>query len=111
MRALIRVTAWEKVSLWRRLLCAFARVTALITLLVILGNILGPPLMIFYLSRYEARKLPLVNVTSQPLADYSVSEAPGTKLSYFGYDFEVPWTGNLKKKPLNVNDKASSGIV
>jgi len=26
------------------------------------------------------------------LKDTSVSEAPGTKLSYFGYEFEVPWS-------------------
>ncbi len=28
----------------------------------------------------------------RPLTDNSVSEAPGSKLSYFGYQFEIPWT-------------------
>ena len=36
----------------------------------------------------------------QPLADYSVSEAPGTVLSYFGYKFDVPWSGSFKEKAL-----------
>src|SRR5947209_7802711 len=26
------------------------------------------------------------------VGDHTVSSAPGTKLSYFGYEFEVPWT-------------------
>ncbi|HWX54338.1 MAG TPA: hypothetical protein VN176_07070 [Verrucomicrobiae bacterium] len=38
-----------------------------------------------------ARSTPAVRNTPQPLPDLSVSSAPGTKLSYFGYEFEVPW--------------------
>jgi hypothetical protein len=45
------------------------------------------------LSFYAAKKAPpITRVVPQPLTDKSVSQAPGTKLSYFGYDFEVPWT-------------------
>jgi hypothetical protein len=39
-----------------------------------------------------ARKLPFVKQTPVELTDLSISKAPGMKLSYFGYDFEVPWT-------------------
>ena len=39
MSALIHVTAWERVSIGRRLLCAFARVATLIALLLVLGSI------------------------------------------------------------------------
>lgn len=39
-----------------------------------------------------ARKLPFVRLTPVPLSDSSVSQASGTALSYFGYEFEVPWT-------------------
>jgi len=39
MGALVHVTAWERVSTGRRLLCAFARVATLIALLVALGSI------------------------------------------------------------------------
>jgi hypothetical protein len=45
------------------------------------------------LSFYAAKKAPPVTrVVPQPLTDNSISQTPGTKLSYFGYDFEVPWT-------------------
>lgn len=45
------------------------------------------------LSYYMARKaLPIVRVVPTELPDKSVSAAPGTKLSYFGYEFEVPWS-------------------
>ncbi len=54
------------------------------------------------LSFYAARKAPPVTrVVPQPLRDNVVSRVPGTKLSYFGYDFEVPWTDlddNLTKQ-------------
>jgi hypothetical protein len=98
MGALIHVTAWERVSLWRRVLCAFARVATLIALLDVLINLLGPPIGIFFMARWEARKFPGVKVTPQPLSDYSVSNAPGTALSYFGYAFEVPWNASFKQK-------------
>lgn len=39
-----------------------------------------------------------MKVAPQPLADYSVSDAPGTVLSYFGYEFEVPWNASFKEK-------------
>jgi hypothetical protein len=45
MGSLIRITAWERVSTGRRLLCAFARVATLIALLSVLG-------CICYLYRY-----------------------------------------------------------
>jgi hypothetical protein len=31
-------------------------------------------------------------------ADYSVSNSKGTTLSYFGYEFEVPWNASFKQK-------------
>jgi len=45
------------------------------------------------LSYYAVRKAPAVaRVVPTALQDASVSSAPGKKLSYFGYEFEVPWT-------------------
>lgn len=45
------------------------------------------------LSFYAARKAPPVaRVVPTGLKDRSVSQAPGKKLSYFGYEFEVPWS-------------------
>lgn len=39
-----------------------------------------------------------MKVAPQALADYSVSDAPGTTLSYFGYEFEVPWNTRYTQK-------------
>jgi hypothetical protein len=39
-----------------------------------------------------SRKLPFVNRTPVELTDLSISRAPGLTLSYFGYEFDVPWT-------------------
>lgn len=100
MRALIRVTAWERVSPWRRALGALTRVGILIAFLTVLINVLGPPIGIFTTTRMEARKVPAVNTATQALADYSVSNSPGTTLSYFGYEFEVPWNTSFKQKAL-----------
>src|SRR2546429_1773968 len=42
-------------------------------------------------ARYLARKAPVVRVAPAQLRDFSISRSPGRKLSYFGYEFEVPW--------------------
>lgn len=98
MGALIHVTAWERKSTGRRILLAFARVAILIAMLTVLINVLGPPISIFLTTRWMARKVPAVRVRPQPLRDYSVSAGPATALSYFGYDFEVPWSAAFKAK-------------
>jgi hypothetical protein len=38
-----------------------------------------------------ARKVPFINRTLAPLTDLSISQTPGMKLSYLGYEFEIPW--------------------
>ena len=66
-------------------------VTAVVTLTVIFVFIywIGPVALSFY----AVRKAPAVfKVVPVDLKDFSVSQAPGTKLSYLGHDFEVPWT-------------------
>jgi hypothetical protein len=98
MQALIRVTAWERVSLWRRVLGALFRVGLLMAFLTILLNLAGPPIGIFITTRAEARRVPAVKIATQALTDYSVSDSPGTTLSYFGYEFEVPWNTSFKQK-------------
>src|SRR5882762_6217105 len=42
-------------------------------------------------TRRVARKEPVVWTTPVQLLDLSMSQAPGKKLFYFGYVFEVPW--------------------
>jgi hypothetical protein len=38
------------------------------------------------------RQIPFLKRTPIELTDLSVSQTPGMKLAYFGYDFEIPWT-------------------
>jgi hypothetical protein len=110
MGFLVHVTAWERVSRWRRFCGAFGRVAALIALLTVLFDLLGPPIEIFFMARWEARKIPALNVIPRPLTDYSVSNAPGTVLSYFGYRFEVPWNATFKTRGLPKNTDESGWI-
>ena len=84
--------------MWRRVLCAFARVGILIVLLNVVLGILGPPIGFLLMARWEGRKVPGVKVAPHALADYSVSGAAGTALSYFGYEFEVPWNTTYTQK-------------
>ena len=42
-------------------------------------------------ARNIAWKMPVVKKAPVELRDLSVSQAPGKRLSYFGYEFEVPW--------------------
>ena len=65
--------------------------TAAVTLLVLFvgASWVAPVALSFYAAR---RVPPVARVVPTELEDRSASEASGTKLSYFGYDFEVPWT-------------------
>jgi len=58
----------------------------------------GAPFGILITKKMEARKVPAVKVAPQELVDYSVSSSSGTTLSYFGYEFDVPWNANFKQK-------------
>ena len=42
-------------------------------------------------ARSMKRKFPVIKETPVALTDLSISQALGQKLSYFGYEFEVPW--------------------
>lgn len=41
--------------------------------------------------RYQYRRLPDVAKTPVPLPDLSISSVPHRTVSYFGYEFELPW--------------------
>lgn len=92
-------------------MCAFGRVAALLLLLTFMFNVLAPPIGIFLMARWEAKKMPLVKVTPQPLTDYSVSDAPGRTFSYLGYSFEVPWTGDFKTRGSENGSIKGGGIM
>lgn len=48
--------------------------------------------------RYKARHIPQATVVPLPLRDLSVSNAPHNRLSYCGYEFELPWDDVDEKK-------------
>jgi len=64
-------------------------------------------------TRWLARKSPTIELVPVDLEDKSVCAAAGTKLSYFGYEFEVPWTDldttKTKLRPNLVGLKFRSG--
>jgi hypothetical protein len=51
----------------------------------------GPQTFAAFLVRDWAHKLPDIEKTPMPLPDTSVSTTPHTKVSYFGYELELPW--------------------
>lgn len=64
--------------------------TIVVTLAVIFVCIywVAPIALSFYAARTA---LPVAKIVPTELKDHSVSQSPGTKLSYLGYEFEVPW--------------------
>ena len=76
-------------SRWKRILISFGIVLlACATYLWLFGT-----QTFFAVEAHNiARKLPFVKRIPVPLPDLSVSQVPGATLSYFGYEFEVPWT-------------------
>jgi hypothetical protein len=65
--------------------------TVFITLIVIFVSVqwIGPVALSFYAAR---KAPPVARIVPTDLKDKSVSNVPGKKLSYFGYEFEVPWS-------------------
>src|ERR1700687_5805564 len=59
--------------------------------------IFAGPTRLVLLARTEARKNPSMEVIPVPLSDMSVSAAQGTTLTFFGYQFEVPWEVEVKR--------------
>ncbi len=88
---------------------------ALVTLLISCGVVLPGAywLVPMALSLYEAKQaLPIAKIVPTDLNDHSVSQAPGMRLSYVGYDFEVPWTDlDSAKTTLYPKDKSEKNEV
>ena len=84
--------------------------TIVVTVAIILGCIywVAPAL-----SFYAAKKAPPVaKIVPSDLTDTSVSQAPGTRLSYFGYEFEVPWSDlDDSKTKLYPKDKPQKNMA
>jgi hypothetical protein len=87
---------------WKRILVSIG---IIVTLTIAYLWFFGTQTFFALEAHNTARKLPFVRLTTVVLADESISQESGTKLSYFGYDFEVPWT-DLDK----TNSKSLEGI-
>ena len=87
---------------WARILIAL-----FVVLLVCAAYVwfFGPQTVIALGARYLARKTPVVSMAPAQLTDLSASRSPGRKLSYFGYEFEIPWADidDAKTKMLGDN--------
>jgi hypothetical protein len=51
----------------------------------------GPQTMMALTAQWEYRKVPVLAKTPVALPDQSVSATPHHKISYFGYELELPW--------------------
>lgn len=86
--------------MWRRLLCAFGRVGLLIVAVTAVFVVLAPTCTNLLLRR-KFSQIPGMYTVVQPLADYTASDAPGTTLSFDGFEFDVPWKSSYKTRPAN----------
>jgi hypothetical protein len=82
--------------------------TIVVTLAIIYGCLYwaAPVALSFYAAK---KALTVARVVPSDLKDVSISQTPGTKLSYVGYEFEVPWSdlddSKTKLYPQNNPDK------
>lgn len=63
---------------------------AVATLVLVVGVEWVFPVAVSFISAQKAPRV--AGIVPTELKDKSVSQVPGSKLSYFGYEFEVPWT-------------------
>lgn len=84
----------------RRILIAIGII--IVTIVALLSFILPAGL-----SLYLRRTAPAyVRTAPKNLQDFSSAQAPGTKMRYFGYEFEVPWSdvADAERKPFAITN-------
>lgn len=75
-------------SRWKRTLVALGIAAAVCGIYLWL---FGVQTMSALMVRYSYRKMPDVAKTPVPLSDSSISNVPHKRVSYFGYELELPW--------------------
>jgi hypothetical protein len=75
-------------SKWKRI---FLGLGIAVILVGVYAWLFGVQTMSALLVRYEYRKLPDIAKTPIALTDLSISTVPHKKVTYFGYEFELPW--------------------
>jgi hypothetical protein len=61
-----------------------------------------------YETRRMAKNNPILWITPVELSDLSISKAESKKLSYLGYDFEVPWSDVDEEKTRVIGNKVAT---
>lgn len=83
------------------------RILVLIAVTIALIVLTAQWILPVYVSLETAYKPPTRSrLVPGDLSDHSVSMAPGTKLSYFGYEFEIPWNDIDEAKTKSYRDMA-----
>ncbi len=74
-------------------------ITLVVTLTFVFAGIyyISPIALSFYGS---SKAIPITRIVPADLTDLSVSSSPGAKLSYIGYEFDVPWNDLDESKTL-----------
>jgi hypothetical protein len=85
--------------------------TAVVTLVVIFTVVRWAADVAF--TFYSAKKVPAIaRVVPTELRDHTISQAPGMRLSYLGYGFEVPWSDlDESKTEVYPKDKPDKTMV
>ena len=58
------------------------------------------PVALLLLTRWKARANPEFWMVPRPLADVSIERTPGRTFTFYGYQFEVPWTAVKREEHL-----------
>ncbi len=69
-----------------------------ISLMFVYVYFFGGPTMLVWRAKQDAARDPRLALVPTLLSDTSVSASPGTRVTFFGYQFEVPWQGQATVK-------------
>jgi hypothetical protein len=83
-------------SMWRTLKPS----TIICVALGVLFLIYVRPLALLSMARWNTRAKPEFWIVPRPLADVSIEQAAGRNFTFYGYQFEVPWTGVKREEHL-----------
>jgi len=76
---------WNSLAIW----------LVAIGLILVYAYFFGRPTMFVWQAKQESASDPKLALVPIPLSDTSISTTPGTIVTLFGYQFEVPWQGQV----------------
>ena len=68
-------------------------------LFCVLAPFCGPSIFYYCGARWIFRNSPKLWIVPTPLTETGTNRSPGSKYSYFGYEFEAPWRDFIKERP------------